>query len=126
MPQQHLDDPDVGERIRSFASSVGSYVGFGGGEAPAVDGKRAAGGSIYGGRSYLVGEQGPEIITPSRSGFVHPNGSSPGASYSVAVNVGVTIERDLSRAINEIERQFSDRLRAAQRGLQADVGFGTM
>ena len=40
---------------------------FGGGE----DGQRATGGSIYAGRSYLVGENGPEIITANATSFVH-------------------------------------------------------
>ena len=72
----------------------------------------------------MVGEKGPEIITPSRSGFVDPNGSAPGGTYNIGVNVGVKIERDLSSAIDEIERQFSEKLRASLRGLQADYGFG--
>ncbi|WP_416797304.1 phage tail tape measure protein [Ciceribacter azotifigens] len=112
-------------QIKSIASSIGSYVGLGGGDdAPAVDGKRASGGPVSAGRSYLVGEKGPEIITPSRSGYVHPNGSGPGGTYNIGVNVGVKIERDLSSAIDEIERQFSEKLRASLRGLQADYGFG--
>jgi hypothetical protein len=43
-----------------------------------VDGARAAGGPVVPGRTYLVGENGPEFITPRRSGFVHPNGTGPG------------------------------------------------
>jgi hypothetical protein len=34
-------------------------------------GRRAAGGPVQAGRPYLVGEEGPEIITPTRGGFVH-------------------------------------------------------
>lgn len=37
----------------------------------AIAGTRAAGGAIAGGRTYLVGENGPELVTPSRSGYVH-------------------------------------------------------
>lgn len=37
----------------------------------AIAGTRAAGGAIAGGRTYLVGEDGPELVTPSRSGYVH-------------------------------------------------------
>ena len=36
-----------------------------------ADGARAHGGPIAAGGSYLVGEEGPELITPRRSGFVH-------------------------------------------------------
>jgi TP901 family phage tail tape measure protein len=37
----------------------------------ALAGTREAGGAIVGGRTYLVGEHGPELVTPSRSGYVH-------------------------------------------------------
>src|SRR5690606_13353851 len=32
---------------------------------------KAVGGSIAGGKTYLVGEEGPELITPGGSGWVH-------------------------------------------------------
>lgn len=41
-------------------------------------GARAAGGPVVPGKSYLVGENGPEFVTPRRRGFVHPNGASSG------------------------------------------------
>lgn len=43
----------------------------GGGRKPPIDGAKAGGGPVSAMRSYLVGERGPEIITPRRSGFVH-------------------------------------------------------
>ncbi len=68
----------IGASIRDSVSSAASgawasvkgAVGLGS-SSPAVDGARAAGGPIVGGRTYLVGEEGPELITPSRSGYVH-------------------------------------------------------
>lgn len=70
----------------------------------ALAGTRAAGGAIVGGRTYLVGEHGPELVTPSRSGYVHDadttsdmlggrrGGASVGAG-SRSVNMGgVTIQ----------------------------------
>lgn len=45
-----------------------------------ISGFRAAGGPVTGGKSYVVGERGPEMFTPSRSGYVHPNGSNAGAA----------------------------------------------
>ena len=50
---------------------VGLNVGAPSGPAP-LAGKRAFGGSVGAGKSYLVGEHGPEVVTPSRSGWVHP------------------------------------------------------
>ena len=49
-------------------------------------GKRAAGGSVSGGKSYIVGEEGPEVFTPGISGGITPN-YALGGSTSVVVNV---------------------------------------
>jgi hypothetical protein len=40
---------------------------------PKIDGARAAGGPVSSGRTYLVGERGPELFTARRSGYIHPN-----------------------------------------------------
>lgn len=51
----------------------------------------AEGGPAAGGKSYLVGEKGPEIFTPRSSGTVTPNGQTPaGAAPNVNV-AGPTI-----------------------------------
>ncbi|SON55540.1 phage tail tape measure protein, TP901 family, core region [Hartmannibacter diazotrophicus] len=36
-----------------------------------IAGARAAGGAVRAGLNYLVGERGPELVTPTRDGFVH-------------------------------------------------------
>jgi hypothetical protein len=46
------------------------------GPAPPVAGARAGGGPVLGGASYLVGERGPEIFTPSHSGRIISNRDS--------------------------------------------------
>jgi lambda family phage tail tape measure protein len=52
-------------------------VGYGGG--------RALGGDVNAGTSYLVGERGPEIFTPSMNGAIIPNGTM-GGSTNVVIN----------------------------------------
>ena len=47
---------------------------------------RAAGGPVTGGNSYLVGEKGPEIFTPGKSGNITPNNQLGGTS-NVTINV---------------------------------------
>ena len=57
-------------------------------------GKRAGGGSVSGGRSYIVGEEGPEIFTPGISGGITPN-HALGGSTSISVNIdasGTSVE----------------------------------
>ena len=49
-------------------------------------GRRAKGGTVMGGTSYMVGERGPELYTPGRSGSIAPN-SSIGGGANVVVNV---------------------------------------
>ena len=47
---------------------------------------RATGGSVTGGQPYLVGERGPELFMPGRSGGIAPSGSF-GGGPTVVVNV---------------------------------------
>jgi hypothetical protein len=44
-----------------------------------ISGTRASGGPVMGGGTYLVGERGPELFTPSSSGNITPNGAMGGA-----------------------------------------------
>jgi tape measure domain-containing protein len=48
-------------------------------------GGRASGGTVTGGRSYMVGEKGPELFTPGRTGSIAPSGSF--GETNVVVNV---------------------------------------
>ncbi len=72
---------------------------FGGGGAPPglqpgdpfpFDGGRATGGPVSANRSYLVGEEGPELFTPKGSGTITPNPSSVPAAEKPVVNLQVT------------------------------------
>ena len=79
--------------------------GLGGGDPGNIftklfGGARASGGSVSSSKSYLVGERGPELFTPGRSGSIAPNGSL-GGSTSVTVNVdasGSSVEGDSDQA----------------------------
>jgi lambda family phage tail tape measure protein len=51
----------------------------------AVAGARAGGGSVFSGSSYLVGEKGPEIFSPSVSGSIVPNGVSSSGGINVQI-----------------------------------------
>ena len=52
----------------------------------------ANGGSAQAGRSYLVGERGPEIFTPKSSGTVIPNNQIGGAGGGIVNNINVNVE----------------------------------
>ena len=80
-------------------SGIGNFVGglFGGGKKGGGGGiggflgglfKRQAGGPVSRGQSYLVGERGPEVFTPSKSGRISPNSAMGGGTVNnITINV---------------------------------------
>lgn len=51
-----------------------------------VSGKRASGGTVQPGRTFLVGEKGPELFTPSQYGNIQANGSGGGITLVITGN----------------------------------------
>ena len=73
-----------------FGSAAGEFKkGKGGGIFGAIAGIfKANGGPVRSGRSFIVGEKGPELFTPGRSGAITPNHKLMGGNNtSVVVNV---------------------------------------
>ena len=95
----------LGDVARSVFSQIQrSLISFGvnallGGLFPGskfFGGTRAAGGPVKGGKSYLVGERGPEMFSPGVSGTITPNHAMGGAT-NIVVNVdasGSSVEGD--------------------------------
>lgn len=112
--------------VRSYLPSFlgGTETGGGG-----VDGERAGGGPISRGGTYLVGEEGPELITAGRSGYVHTAGATAGMiGGGATINLGgVTINApagaDPVQIAAMVRRELEDMTRAAFRGIQADAGM---
>ena len=72
--------------------------------------RRATGGPVLAGGSYLVGERGPEVFTPGTSGHITPGvaGVQAGGGLTIIVNNAgsVMAERDLVRVIADgLQRQ---------------------
>ena len=65
---------------------------------------RANGGPVVGGSSYLVGERGPELFTPSTSGNITPNGGFGGGN-TITVNVNGGDPNSIVRALQHYVRQ---------------------
>ena len=65
---------------------------------------KALGGPVMGGSSYLVGERGPELFTPSSSGNITPNHALGGGS-TITVNVNGGDPDAVVRAIQKYARQ---------------------
>ena len=86
----------------------GKNKGLLGGLLGGIFGKKAQGGPVVGGRSYLVGERGPEIFTPRGSGGITPN-NQLGGSVNINVNVdagGTDVEGSDTKG-NELGQQIA-------------------
>ena len=86
--------------INQLFSVAGSMGPAGGILSMLFGGGRASGGTVKSGTSYMVGERGPELFSPGRSGSIAPNGSlSGGANVTVNVDAsGSNVEGDNDQA----------------------------
>ncbi|MEN6545343.1 MAG: phage tail tape measure protein [Armatimonadia bacterium] len=69
-------------------------------EAMGASGAMASGGSVFAGRTYLVGERGPELFTAPATGSIIPNGALSGRT--VVVNFNAPIYGD--EALRQVAR----------------------
>ena len=76
--------------MMQLLSSTLGFLGFtpASGAGVALSGAMATGGTTQPGRSYLVGERGPEVFTPGQTGVVSPN---PGSMASAPPQVNVQV-----------------------------------
>ena len=73
-------------------------------------GFRAAGGPVTSGTSYIVGERGPELFTPNRSGTIIPNGAMAGGGSVINLTVNGAIDPEgTARAIINVLNNSSYR-----------------
>lgn len=79
-------------------------------------GARATGGPVAAGRSYLVGERGPELFTPAGHGAISPAGSF-GGRPGVTVNVTARDAQSFLRSEGQIAAMLSRAVMRGQRGL---------
>ncbi len=92
-------------------------------------GKRASGGPVEAGGTYLVGEQGPELFSPASGGTILPNhtlttaGSGGGGAQPVTVNVmqgavvTVTGQGDEKRLARSVAQELARVIQAQRTGL---------
>ena len=124
------------EGARSLGRAIKNMTGFGSGpdtgEMPAYDANgvvvpgRASGGPISAGQTYMVGEEGPELITPSRSGYVHPNGTGPaGVTLTQTNNINIkgSSPGNFDELADRIARKIEQKTRDLLAGAQSDAGF---
>ena len=84
----------LGGIANSFIPGLGSLFG------------RASGGPVTGGKSYIVGEQGPELYTPSGNGRISRNGQGGSEGLTVNFNLNAIDSRSGTEFIIEQKRQI--------------------
>ena len=80
---------------------------------PEVSGAKAMGGPVNSGKTYLVGEKGPELFTPKTSGQIIPNNKISSSGSAVGGNVTVNVVNNAGADVevkqrNQGGQQFID------------------
>ena len=123
--------PNLGP-ITAPVQGNGGHTLYPVGQAPGIAGARAAGGAVKGGSTYLVGEHGPELVTPGRNGYVHTAGATAGLmggggqSGAASISIGDIIvqgaenpERTAELVMARLQQLLADGLG----GIYADTEF---
>jgi hypothetical protein len=78
-------------------------------------GMRAMGGPVTGGKPYMVGERGPEMIVPSRNGNVIANNQLGGGGVTVnqTINITTGVQQTVRAEIRSLMPQIADSAKRA-------------
>jgi phage-related minor tail protein len=82
-----------------------------------VSGARAVGGPVAPGGSYLVGEQGPELFTPSGAGNITPNGALAPRGAQVTVNITTPDAASFQKSRSQVAAMLARAIAQGQRNL---------
>jgi hypothetical protein len=102
--------------LKQFFGWMSGLGGFWGTLGTALAGARAMGGPVSSGKTYLVGERGPELFTPATSGAIIPNHAMGGGiTVSPVYNIdarGATqeLQNALPGILQENNRRIFDEL----------------
>lgn len=95
--------------LGSIANIAGSFFGFGG--------FFADGGTVKPGKSYIVGERGPELFSPNTVGSIVPNGAMAGAPVTVNMNIQTPDARSFRSSQSQIAADMARQIEKARRNL---------
>jgi len=117
-----LFDAFSGAASGAFGGSPGFLGGIFGGF-------RASGGPVSSGKSYIVGEQGPELFSPDKSGHIIPNGAPVVAGGSAPVGVSITAPFIVQGSITDdtrdvVREELATHMRSLPKMVQTEVKRG--
>lgn len=101
--------------IQRLVGTFNSTTGVGTGIVGAImGGSKSNGGAVQGGRTYLVGERGPELFTAPSNGKIHPN-ESLGEKVVVnqTINVSTGVQQTVRTEIKSLMPQIAEASKAA-------------
>ena len=81
---------------------------------------KADGGAVTAGKTYMVGERGPELFVPGSSGNIVPNhelGGSMSVSIMEGANVNVRSDADIRAIADQVATQLARTMQAQRSGL---------
>lgn len=92
-----------------------------------IDGARRDGGPVKAGGTYLVGEEGPEIVTMRRSGYVHTARETAAMlSGTPAMRGGVSVpQAGAGMGTGKLESQMAELIKEVKRGRSVQAGGNT-
>jgi hypothetical protein len=93
----------VQRMVSGITSTLGGMGGFFG---SLFGGARAQGGSVQAGKSYVVGEKGPEMFVPSTSGRIQPNNAMGGNGQTVVVNQTINVSTGVQQTVRTEIKQL--------------------
>jgi len=93
---------DLRDIISGDSSSLIGHSGGGSWGTGVISGQRANGGPVSAGRSYMVGENGPETFTPGTNGTI---GKSSGSNITINVNGAGRPDAVAREIVRELARQ---------------------
>jgi len=102
--------------VGSFDAAAGTGTGIVGGIMRLAGGFfRANGGPVSGNKPYIVGERGPEMFIPNRSGTVIPNKNMGGGGVVVQQTINVTtgVQQTVRNEIQTLLPQIAEASKAA-------------
>jgi tape measure domain-containing protein len=105
---------------KSLTTAAGTNIGKAGfmPSNPIFRGAKAKGGSVRSGGSYLVGERGPELFMPARSGTIIPNNNLGGKGITNNIVVNVDASGTAVQGNDAESNEFGEQLAAA---IQAEI-----
>jgi hypothetical protein len=111
---------------RDIGASVADAVDRMSAQAAALLPGRAAGGPVYAGAPYMVGEEGPEVFVPDTAGAIVPNHAMGGGGGGVTLNIDARgAEPGVEARIRQVVLSMMPMISASTRGdLFNDVNRG--